>query len=298
MRAASTNRHAASRVRRRAGERPSGLGLARKPARPVQPRLCRPRRQTLVRAQAVYIWWDEEKGSWTGHDVPDFPLTKPPGYVPPPVGATAEKALPGDAPFIMQPDGRGWLFAPLGLVDGPLPAHYEPHESPFDNPLYSTRHSPMRTTFNRQDNPYNDRDAFPFVLTTYRLTEHHAAGGMSRFLPYLAELQPGMFCEVSPQLAAERGLERVGLATTVTSRARIEARVLVTDRVKPIRVGDQWLHQVRMPYHWGFGGLSQGDSANDLFPLVLDPNVHIQEVKAATCDIRPGRFRHGQGASA
>ena len=126
-------------------------------------------------------------------------------------------------------------------------------------------------------------------MTTYRLTEHHTAGAMSRTLPYLAELQPEMFCEVSPALAAERGLEHGGWATIVTSRAAIEARVLVTDRMAPLEVGGRQLHQVGLPYHWGRRGISTGDSANDLFGLALDPNVHIQEVKAATCDVRPGR---------
>ena len=114
---------------------------------------------------------------------------------------------------------------------------------------------------------------------------------MSRFLGYLSELQPEPFCEVSPALARERGLVHGDWATVVTARAAIEARVLVTDRMRPLVVQGRTLHQVGLPYHWGWRGISKGDSANDLFPLVLDPNVHIQEVKAATCDIRPGRRR-------
>jgi formate dehydrogenase major subunit len=130
-------------------------------------------------------------------------------------------------------------------------------------------------------------------MTTYRLTEHHTAGAMSRWLPFLSELQPEMFCEVSPELARERGLEHKGWATVVSARTAIEARVLVTDRMAPLRVGGRVVHQVGLPYHWGSKGLSVGDAANDLFPLALDPNVHIQEVKAATCDIRPGRRPRG-----
>src|SRR5206468_1012685 len=120
--------------------------------------------------------------------------------------------------------GRGWLFVPSGLTDGPFPAHYEPHESPFENLLYGQQSNPARQQYARRDNPYNPSDGepggdvFPFVMTTYRLTEHHTAGGMSRTLPYLAELQPEMFCEVSPELARERGLEHGGWATIVTSR--------------------------------------------------------------------------------
>jgi len=134
---------------------------------------------------------------------------------------------------------------------------------------------------------------FPYVLTTYRLTEHHTAGGMSRFLPYLSELQPEFFCEVSPGLAAERGLEPGGWATIVTARTAVEARVLVTDRVRPLRVQGRTVHQVGVPYHWGGNGLSTGDAGNDLLGVSLDPNVHIQESKAATCDILPGRRPRG-----
>jgi formate dehydrogenase major subunit len=248
-----------------------------------------------------YIWWDAQAEQWTGEDVPDFKQTKAPDYVPP-EGAQAEDALRGDEPFIMQADGHGWLFVPTGLTDGPLPTHYEPQESPFDNALYpKQRANPARQQLEHRENPYHPAngeagaEVFPYVVSTYRLTEHHTAGGMSRTVAYLSELQPEMFCEVSPSLAAERGLEHGGWATIVTLRTAIEARVLVTDRIKPIKVSGRTVHQVGLPYHWGYRGLSRGDAANDLFHLALDPNVHIQEVKAATCDIRPGRRPHGPG---
>jgi formate dehydrogenase major subunit len=131
-------------------------------------------------------------------------------------------------------------------------------------------------------------------MTTYRLTEHHTAGGMSRTVPYLAELQPQMFCEVSPELAAEAGLEHGGWATIYSARSAIEARVLVTNRIPAVTIEGRKTHQVGLPYHWGTRGLTTGDSANDLFHLALDPNVHIQEVKAATCGIRPGRRPRGK----
>ena len=244
-----------------------------------------------------YVWWDGEK--WTGIDVPDFEETKAPDYVPP-ENAKAEQAIAGDHPFIMQADGRSWLFVPQGLEDGPLPAHYEPHESPFRNPLYAQRANPGRQQSENDDldphNPSNGEpgaEAYPYVLTTYRLTEHHTAGGMSRTVPYLAELQPQMFCEVSPELAAEARLEHGGWATIYTARSAIEARVLVTRRMRPLTIEGRTTHQVGLPYHWGKRGLTTGDSANDLFHLALDPNVHIQEVKAATCGIRPGRRPRG-----
>jgi formate dehydrogenase major subunit len=232
-------------------------------------------------------------------DIPDFEETKPPDYVPPD-DAEAEDAIAGDHPFIMQADGRAWLFVPQGLEDGPLPTHYEPHESPLENPLYSQRANPARQqNQDLAEDPYNPvgdepgADLFPFVATTYRLTEHHTAGGMSRFLPYLAELQPQMFVEVHPDLARERGLTHGGWAHVVTARAAIEARVLVTDRVRPVRVDGREMHQVGLPYHWGQRGLTTGGGANDLSHMALDPNVHIQEVKAFTCDIRPGRRPRG-----
>jgi formate dehydrogenase major subunit len=132
------------------------------------------------------------------------------------------------------------------------------------------------------------------VFTTYRLTEHHTAGGMSRFLPYLAELQPEFFIEVSPALAAERGLDHGGWATVVSARAAVEARVLVTERIRALQLGGRVVHQVGVPYHWAGNGISTGDSGNDLTGVVMDPNVHIQESKAATCDIRPGRRPRGR----
>ncbi|MEA2972460.1 MAG: formate dehydrogenase major subunit [Actinomycetota bacterium] len=245
-----------------------------------------------------YLWWDEAAGKWAGPDVPDFPPDKRPDYRPPD-GAKAEDAIDGRDPFIMQGDGKGWLFAPTGLVDGPLPAHYEPHESPIANPLYGQQSNPARKQIRRRGNRPNPSagqpgsDVFPYVVTTYRLTEHHTAGGMSRFLAYLAELQPAPICEVGPELAAERGLVNGDWATVVTARSAIEARVLVTDRMPALSLGGRRLHQVGLPYHWGTKGLVTGDSANDLLGLALDPNVVIQESKAGTCDVRPGRRPRG-----
>jgi formate dehydrogenase major subunit len=246
-----------------------------------------------------YAWWDAEKGEWDSlGDHVDFAPDKAPDYRPP-EGAKGIEALSGEGPFILHPDGLGWLFVPAGLVDGPLPVHYEPHESPFPNPLYGQQSNPLRQRFDRAENPYNPTggepgaDCFPYVVTSYRLTEHHTAGGMSRTLPYLSELQPELFVEVSPELAGERELEHGDWATIVTARTAIEARVMVTDRVKPLRVDGRVLHQVGLPYHWGQRGIATGDVVNDLFPLALDPNVHIQECKAATCDVRPGRRPRG-----
>ncbi len=243
-----------------------------------------------------YVWWDAEQHKWVGHDVPDFIADKDPHFRPAP-GDRGPAGLAGNDAFIMQADGKAWLYAPTGLLDGPMPAHYEPQESPVQNPFYRQQSNPTRQVFRRRDNmsnPSGDEagaELFPYVFTTYRLTEHHTAGGMSRWVPYLSELQPEFFCEVSPELAKERNLQHLGWATITTARTAIEARVMVTDRVTPLSVGGRVIHQIGLPYHWGVGGnaLVQGDSANDLFGVTLDANVHIQESKVASCDIRPGR---------
>jgi formate dehydrogenase major subunit len=248
-----------------------------------------------------YVWWDEAKGRWVGHDVPDFVVDRAPGSRPDPdLGGPA--ALAGDDAFIMQSDGKGWLFTPKGMVDGPLPTHYEPQESPVANALYPQQQNPARITFPRTDNlsapsaGAPGSDVYPYVFTTYRLTEHHTAGGMSRWLPYLSELQPEMFCEVSPELAAERGLEPYGWATLISPRSAIEARVLVTERMTPLNISGRIVHTIGLPYHWGVGNdaVITGDGANDLLGVTLDPNVQIQESKVGSCDIRPGRRPHGQ----
>ncbi|MCW3003588.1 MAG: Formate dehydrogenase [Conexibacter sp.] len=246
-----------------------------------------------------YVWWDAEAGRWASlGDDPDFVPDRPPDYEPP-EDAEGMDAIRGHTPFIVHPDGLGWLFAPSGLVDGPLPAHYEPHESPVANSLYAQRASPTRQRLDDDTNPYHrsdsepGADAFPFVLTTYRITEHHTAGGMSRTVAYLSELQPEPFVEVSPELAQLRGLRHGDWATIVTARSAIEARVMVTDRLVPLTVDGRVLHQVGLPYHWGPNGLSTGDAANELLSQVLDLNTHISEYKAATCDVRPGRRPRG-----
>ena len=161
--------------------------------------------------------------------------------------------------------------------------------------MHGQQGNPTRKEYRRADNRMNPvpdddhADVFPFVFTTSRLTEHHTAGGMSRYLEHLAELQPEMFVEVSPALAKERGLEHMGWCHVITARSAIEGRVLVTERLRPLRVEGRTVHQVWMPYHWGQGGLVSGDSANDLFGISLDPNVLIQESKVGTCDVQPGR---------
>ena len=238
-----------------------------------------------------YVWWDEEKKTWDGFDVPDFIKDRPPSYRPA-KRAKGKDRLSGIDPFIMQGDGKGWLYAPTGLLDGPMPTHYEPQESVVANALYGQQCNPVRMEWLRGDNPYHKAfgdPRFPYVLTTYRLTEHHTAGGMTRWLSWLSELQPEMFCEVSPQLAAEKGLRNGAWATISTLRGEIETRVLVTDRIPPLRVRKRTVHQIGLPYHFAAVGLVTGDPANELIAFVGDPNVSIQESKCLTGNIEPGR---------
>jgi formate dehydrogenase major subunit len=239
-----------------------------------------------------YVWWDEAQKKWTGYDVPDFIADRAPSYRP---GKRdlGIRALSGIDPFIMQADGKGWLFAPSGLLDGPLPTHYEPLESVIQNPLYPQQCNPARYEWLRRDNPYHlayGDPRFPYVITTYRLTEHHTAGGMSRWLSWLAELQPTMFCEISRELAEQKGITNGGWATITTARAEIECRVLVTQRVPSLRLQGRVVHTIGLPYHWSYVGRVTGDPANELIAFVSDPNVSIQESKALTGNIRAGRL--------
>jgi formate dehydrogenase major subunit len=239
-----------------------------------------------------YVWWDEATGKWMGYDVPDFPLTKPPSAKPVPGGKGLD-AHGGADPFIMQTDGRGWLFAPQGLRDGPLPTHYEPFETPVLNALYVQQDNPVGQIFDIPENPYVPvgDERFPIVLTTYRLTEHHLSGVMSRWLPWLAELMPELFIELSPELAAEKGIENAGWVTIGTPRGKIEAKALVTRRMTPFNLGGKVVHQVGMPWHWGYNGVVTGDVVNSLAALVGDPNVSIHEGKAFVCNVWAGRKR-------
>ncbi len=239
-----------------------------------------------------YVWWDEEQKKWTGYDVPDFPVGKAPGYTPPP-GANGMDAHSGSDPFIMKPDGKAWLFAPQGLKDGPLPAHYEAAESPVPNALYSQQSNPAAKYFrDRADNHLAavGDEQYPIVITTYRLTEHHVSGPMTRWMPWLNALQPTLFVELSPELAAERAIKHGEWMIISTPRGEIEARAMVTRRMRPLRINGRVVHQIGMPFHWGYQGRITGSITNDLTHMVLEPNVSIEEAKAFTCNIRPGHL--------
>ncbi len=231
-----------------------------------------------------WIWWDD--GQWTGYDVPDFPLRKPPDAAADPEGIGLA-AHSGCSPFILKGDGVGWLFVPQGLVDGPLPTHYEPAESPVPNLLYAQQSSPVLKYWQGPGNPLaaSPNDDYPYVMTTYRLTEHYLSGSMSRWNSWLTELMPELFIELSPELAAEKGINTTDWVRILTPRGRIRAKALVTPRLQPFRIGDRVVHQVGMPWHWGWQGLVTGDVVNHLTALVGDPNVSIHEAKAFVCNV-------------
>jgi formate dehydrogenase major subunit len=254
-----------------------------------------------------YIWWDAEhdngngtKGRWVGYDVPDFPETKSPTTEADPHGSGLD-AHSGAQPFTMLSEGVGRLYAPMGLTDGPLPTHYEPVESPVLNQLYpDVQSNPVVKHWKRPDNPengYNNPD-YPYAITTYRLTEHHVGGAMSRWEPWLSELQPELFAEISQELAAEKGVENGDWITIWTKRGEIEAKAMVTKRMKPLKVSGRTVHQIGLPFHWGYKGISKGDVTNDLLLLVADRNVSMHDAKSFTCNMRAGRREHqGQDGS-
>lgn len=231
-----------------------------------------------------WIWWDGQQ--WTGYDVPDFPVNKPPDAPANPEGLGLD-AHGGNAPFIMKPDGVGWLYVPNGLVDGPLPTHYEPAESAVHNPLYQQQTSPVLKYWERDDNQLAKvgDPRYPYIISTYRLTEHYLAGAMSRWQPWLTELQPELFIELSPELAAEKAIQNLNWVKISTPRGEIRAKALVTRRLRPFTIGGKLVHHVGIPWHWGWQGISTGDVVNELTALVGDPNVSIHEGKAFVCNV-------------
>jgi formate dehydrogenase major subunit len=232
------------------------------------------------------IWWDpaapgqepDKKGKWVGLDVPDFNAF------------LAPDAKNGDKPFIMRADLVGAFFGPLN--DGPFPEHYEPVESPTKNLLSKQQMNPVAKIWVVPDQK-NDlapvaSPEYPYVVTTYRLTEHHLSGVMSRYLPMLAELFHSHFAEISNELAAELGIKNGERITVATPRGKIHTTAMVTSRLKPFMIDGKKTHQIGIPWHWGYNGISKGDITNDLSATVGDPTVYIQETKAFLCSVKKG----------
>ena len=257
---------------------PSGVGLFSKWgwSWPVNRRILYSRASVDLNGdpwdpKRVVIQWNGSK--WVG-DVPDGPA--------PPMGHTG-----GKYPFIMKPDGVASIFGP-GMADGPFPEHYEPLECPIDrNLLSSQRTNPAISLFQCElDKFCTCGPEFPFVATTYRLTEHWQTGIMTRNQPWLLEAEPQMFCELSVELAKLRGIKNGDRVVVSSPRGRIWAIAMVTNRIKPFTIADQTIHLVGIPWHYGWlVPKDGGDSSNLLTPSVGDANTMIPEFKAFLVDV-------------
>lgn len=218
------------------------------------------------------VKWDAEAKKWIG-DVPDG------GW--PPMGTE------GFYPFIMKPDGVASIFGP-GLADGPFPEHYEPLECPIEKNIMSNqRINPVIKIFEGGLDTFATCDPkYPFVCTTYRVTEHWQTGVLTRWLPWLLETEPQMFCELSEELAKLRGIDNGDKVLVETSRGKVEATAIVTLRFKPFVVAGQTIHQIGLPWHFGWlHPKDGGDSANLLTPTIGDPNTMIPESKAFMANV-------------
>ncbi len=219
------------------------------------------------------IWWDPAKKEWTGHDVPDFGKTKAP------------TDPGGKDPFIMLPDGVGSIFS-KAPADGPYPEHYEPFESPVPNAFSSQEINPTIKIWTGKHNPKGAKKDFPIVATTYRVTEHWQSGAMTRNQEWLSELMPHMYVEMSEELAKEKGIKNKDKIMISSARGEIEAFAMVTKRFKPYTVRGEKIHQVGMPWHFGYKGFVTGGTANRLTPHIGDANTMIPEYKAFLCNVR------------
>ena len=246
------------------------------------------------------IWWDEDAGKWTGTDVPDFVADRRPDYRPDwskrPHGMDA---LGGDDPFIMEADGKCQLFVPSGLKDGPLPTHYEPPESPVKNPLYGQQFNPVAKLWPRKGNELHapEDPRFPYVFTTYRLTELHCGGIIGRVTPHTAELQPEAFVEISPELANQLGIRHLDWTVLSTLRGDIEVRAMVTERIRPSPSMAAPCIRSACPGFTAGRATPEATSPTSLLAITGDANTSIHSTKAVTCALRPGRLPNPGGVS-
>lgn len=224
------------------------------------------------------VWWDAAQAKWVGVDVPDM-LPVAPDQV-------HALGVRGDSPFIMKPQGLGGIWGPL--PDGPIPVHYEPKESPIENPLYKQQSIPTARTYNSKHDQFGTPDKFPYVVTTYRLTEHQTSGAMTRTLPYLAEAFARHFCEIPRELAQELNIKNGDWVEVESARGKVKVQAMVTSRMKPFTlVGGKKTYQIGLPIHWApKSGFVQGDITNTLTPQAVDVNVQIQESKVFLGNVR------------
>ena len=214
--------------------------------------------------------WNGEK--WTGYDVPDISPTAKPEEV---------------MPFIMNGEGVSRLFSRGLMRDGPFPTHMEPFESPIANVFNAElRGNPVARVFKDDFEQFGTSEEFPIVATSYRLTEHFHF--WTKHNKINASLQPEFFVEISEQLAAERGIKKGGWVRVWSKRGAVYAKALVTKRLKPMQCGDQLVHVIGVPLHWGFmGAARKGWGPNSMTPFVGDANVETPEFKAFLVNIEP-----------
>lgn len=223
--------------------------------------------------EKAVIWWDGSQKKWVGNDIPDFKPT------------VAPTDAGGTNPFIMINGGVGGIFAPT-LNDGPFPEHYEPYESPVKNAFSSQEINPAIAIIEGDFNLKGDSKKYPIVGTTYRVSEHWQSGSMTRNQEWLSELAGHMYIEMSEELAKEKGIKNKDKIIVSSARGDITAYAMVTKRFKPHMMNGKKVHQVGMPWHFGYKGIATGDTANRLTPHIGDANTTIPEYKAFLCDIR------------
>lgn len=227
------------------------------------------------------IWWDAAEKKWKG-DVVDGPATLPPMAM-----------EGGKLPFIMNEEGLGRLWS-TKLEDGPFPEHYEPFESPFDkNPFNKQPFNPASKIFN---GPMDKRaisggSEFPLICSTYRVTEHWQTGVMTRHTPWLLEIQPQIFVEMSEELAKEKGINAGEVVEVSSARGSVLAVAVPTKRIKPMTVMGKTVHTVGLPWCFGWKTANAGDSANILTPNAGDANTMIPETKSFLVNVKkaPGK---------
>jgi formate dehydrogenase major subunit len=212
--------------------------------------------------------WNGDK--WVG-DVPDGPWAPM---------ADKEK---GKYPFIMKTDGVASLFGP-GMTDGSFPEHYEPLEGPLSkNPFSGQLKSPVIKIFKSDlDAIANASEKFPYVCTTYSCTEHWCSGALTRWQAWLLEMQPELYVEIGEQLARKIGITNADWVHVSSARGKVKCRAMVTKRFVPFKVEGNTVHQVGLPFNYGwlYPEGTENDSTNFLTPSVGDANTFCPEYKA------------------
>lgn len=260
---------------RRSKEDPTGLGLfpGWSFAWPANRRILYNRASADPQGKP----WDPKKvlvewkdGKWVQNDVGDFASANP----------------PDDNAFFMTWEQRARLFATSNMADGPLPEHFEPFESPVPNLFNGAGHNPCIRFADDPSVQQGSAEKYPFVCTTYSVVEHWQSGTQTRNIPWLNEISPSNFIELSPELAQEKGIANGDLVHVWNNRGSVKVPAMVTIRMQPMTVNGKTVHVVGMPHHFSWATkLATGDNVNDITPNVGDPNSYIPEFKAFLVNI-------------